>query len=88
MVPTWSKNGPDMNKKWILTRNILYTILTQSSKFQSPSWLGNKARPNMVPKWSQYDPDMVPKSTHSIEMFLRPYLPSLENFRALADLEV
>ena len=66
---------------------MLYTMLTQSSKFQSPSRLGSKARPNIVPSWSQHGPDMVPKSRHSIEMLLRPYLPSLENFRALAGLK-
>ena len=36
----------------------------------------------------QHGPDMVPKSRHSIAMILRPYLPSLENFRALVGLEV
>ena len=50
--------------------------------------VGSKARPNMEPTWSKYGPDMVPKSRHSIKMFLRPYLPFLENFRALAGLEV
>jgi len=37
---------------------------------------------------SQHGPDMVPKSRHSIQILLRPYLPSLENFRALVGLEV
>ena len=37
---------------------------------------------------SQHGPDMVPKSRHSIQMLVRPYLPSLENFRALVGLEV
>ena len=46
---------------------MLYNMLTQSSNFQSLRWSGSKAGPNMVS-------DMVPKSRHSIEMFLRPYL--------------
>ena len=37
---------------------------------------------------SQHGPEMVPKSRHSIDMVLRPYLTSLENFRAPAGLEV
>merc|ERR1711954_560740 len=36
---------------------------------------------------SQHGPDMVLKSRHFIEMLLRPYLPGLENFRALASLK-
>ena len=34
-----------------LTRYMLYTMLTQSSKFQNPSWSASKARPNVVPTW-------------------------------------
>ena len=62
---------------------MLYTILTKSSKFQSPSWSGTKYTKTL----SKHGPDMVPKSRHSIEMLLKPYLPSLENFRALAGLK-
>ena len=42
----------------------------------------------MVPIWSKHGPDMFQKSRHSIDMFLRPYLTSLENFIALAGSEV
>ena len=58
-------------------------MLTNSSKFQR-----SEARANMEPTWSKHGPDLVPKSRHSIEMFLRPYLPSVENFRALAGSKV
>ena len=63
-------------------------MLIQSSKLHNSSWYGSNVKPNMVPIWSKHGPDMVPKSRHSIDMFLRPYLTSLENFRALAALEV
>ena len=42
----------------------------------------------MAPTWTEHGPDMVPKSVHSINIGLRPCLLSLQNFRALADLEV
>ena len=49
MVPTWSKNGPDMTaQKRVLARHMLYTMLNQSSKFQSSKWSGSHARPYMV----------------------------------------
>ena len=42
----------------------------------------------MVPIWSKYGSDMVLISRHSVEIGLRPLLCSLENFSALAVLEV
>ena len=42
----------------------------------------------MIATWSKYGPDMVLKSTHSVDIGLRPFLGSLEHFSALAGLEV
>ena len=42
----------------------------------------------MVPTWSKHGPDMVLMSRHSVDIGLRPCLLSLENFSALAGLEV
>ena len=42
----------------------------------------------MVPTWSKHGPDMVLMSRHSVDISLRPCLLSVENFSALACLEV
>ena len=42
----------------------------------------------MVPTYSKHGPDMVLKSRHLVDIGLRPWGFSLENFRALAYLEV
>ena len=63
---------------------MLYTMLTQSSNFRALAGQGVNTGQTL----SQHGPDMVPKSRHSIQILLRPYLPSLENFRALVGLEV
>ena len=59
-------------------------MLTQPWKLQCSSWSGSKARPNMVPTWAWHGP----KNRNSKEMGLRPCRSSVENFRALAGLEV
>ena len=41
----------------------------------------------MALTWSKHGPDMVPKTSHSIDNCLRPCWLSPENFRALAGLE-
>ena len=63
-------------------------MTTESSMVQRSYWTEGKDRQNMVPTWSKHGPDMVPKSVHSMNIGLRPFLLSLQNFRALADLEV
>ena len=42
----------------------------------------------MVPTWSKNGPDMVQKNRNFIEMGLRPFRFSVENFFVLAGLEV
>ena len=42
----------------------------------------------MVPTWSKHGPDLVLMSRHSVDIGLGPSLLSLENFSALAGLEV
>ena len=42
----------------------------------------------MVLTWSKHGPDIVLKIRHSVDIGLRPFLLSLENFSALAALEV
>ena len=42
----------------------------------------------MVATWSAHGSDMVPKSVHSMNIGLRPCLLSLQNFRAIANLEI
>ena len=42
----------------------------------------------MVPTWSKHGPDMVLESRHSVDIGLRQCRLSLENFSALAGLEV
>ena len=72
MIPTWSKLGPDMDKKGALNRHRLQTMLTQCPKFKIFSWSEFDTGTILMSTWSKQGPDMVWKILHYIDMFLGP----------------
>ena len=63
-------------------------MLTQCWTFQSTSWSGSKAKPNMVQTWSQCGLYMVSKSKNSIDMGLGPCRLRIENFKSTHSIDI